>query len=685
MGKSKRFLGELSRRNVLRAGLFYMGASWALAQGVSQLAPALGLPDGATRWFIVAAVVGFPFWIAFSWFYELTPQGFRREREIAPEESITRTTGRKLDFAIIGVLALAVVLLLTDRLMKPLAGDGTQSPSIAVLPFENLSADKDGDYFVVGMQDEILTRLSNIGDLKVVSRTSTEKYRSRNENLREVGRELGVGNIVEGSVQRAGDKVRITVQLIDALTDTHLWAQSYDREMRDVFAVQSDVAGKIAAALKLTLQPGETEAIAQVPTADPVAYDLFLRAEYLANLGGLNTDVAPLKAAVAPYRQAIARDPSFALALARLSFTQSLLVWFGAEGIDSESFVAEARVNAERALALNPQLADAYIALGFCEYYGRQDYQAALASFATAQRLRPNDAGAMAASGYVYRRQGRIAESARMLEQALDHDPRNSRIVVNLAVTYQMMRRYADSEAALRRALALDPDNVTAQVQLSATMLTLGGSPESALDVLRGEHPFIEVQRAWVLRWQRRYPEAIAVIESIVDTPDVFGGARGFTKAANLGFLYGEMGDVARSRQHYALAEPQEQRALIEAEADGDPVTIVNALQNVAEVQFGLGRTDEALQLSDRAQGIIDGLQDEYLSGILSALNADLYGRAGRADLAVPLLDRVLSSPNGGAAYAPTGLVADPSWDRIRDDPAFIALMKKYPASSVAR
>src|SRR5690606_7950708 len=239
--------------------------------------------------------------------------------------------------------------------------------SIAVLPFDNLSADKANEYFVVGMQDEILTRLADFGDLKVVSRTSTGKYRSHAENLRQVARELGVAHLVEGSVQRAGDKVRITVQLIDARTDTHLWAQTYDREMSDVFAVQSDVAGKIAAALKLTLQPDEARALAHVPTRDPLAYDLFLRGEYLANRGGVDIDAAPLKQALDPYKQAIARDPSFALALARLSHVQSLLAWFGAHEIDAAALAAEARANAERALTLDPELADAYIARGFSE------------------------------------------------------------------------------------------------------------------------------------------------------------------------------------------------------------------------------------------------------------------------------------------------------------------------------
>jgi len=684
MGKAKRFLGELARRNVWRAGLLYVGAAWALAQGIAQLAPALGLPEVATRWFMVAAAIGFPFWVAFAWFYELTPQGFRRERKVAPDASITRSTGRKLDFAIIGVLAVAVVLLLTDRVVRPRDGIAASAKSIAVLPFENLSDDKGGEYFVVGMQDEILTRLANFGDLKVVSRTSTEKYRSNAENLRKVGRELGVATIVEGSVQRAGDKVRIAVQLIDVRSDSHLWAQTYDREMSDVFAVQSDVAGRIASALKLTLQPEETQALARAPTADPVAYDLFLRAEYLANRGNVNLDVEPMRQSLAPYRQAIARDPSFALALARLSRMQSLLAWLDADGIDVDAFTAEARTNAERARELNPKLADAFIALGFSDYWGRRDYKAALASFATAQRLRPNDAGAMAAAGYVYRRQGRMADAIGKLEEAVGHDPRNTRFLSDLAQSYMMVRRYADAEAAFRRALALDPENVQAQTYLVFSILNHTGDAARALAVVHGDHPQLALLRVMCLTYLRRYGEAIAALEAVPDSPDLFENYYGSPKALQIGFLHEAMGDAGEARRHYALAEGNVRRALAEADAGGSRTMLVNARLSLAEIENGLGRTEEALRLAAGTQALVDGFDDEYSAALWTLSNAGLYGSAARADLAVPLLARVLDAPNGGLAYGPVLLRIDPTWDRIRDDPRFVALLQKYPAASAA-
>lgn len=682
MAGARGFFGELRRRNIFRAAAIYLAAVWALAQGFAQLQPVVGAPEWITRALLVAAAIGFPFWIAFAWFYEFTPAGLKRESEVEPGESIARATGRKLDYWIIGILAVVVVLLLTERLMPSTEAQAAASgKSIAVLPFENLSGDRDGEYFVVGMQDEILTRLANIGDLKVVSRTSTEKYRSHAENLREVGRELGVDTIVEGSVQRAADKVRISVQLIDAASDTHLWAHSYDRQMHDVFAVQSDVAGRIASALKLKLQPAEAQAIARAPTADPMAYDLFLRAEYLADRGGTDIDTVLLEQSLAPYQRAIARDPSFALALARLSYAQSLLAWFGEgiAGLDADALAASARSNAERALALDPELADAYVAKGFSDYYGRRDYDAALAAFATAQRLRPNDASAMAAAGYVYRRLGRLDDSIRKLEEALDHDPRNSRIAGNLAATYMVVRRYAEAEDANRRALAADPDNVTALALLSAAILNRTGDPARALAVLQSKHPTVQSQRVLLLWMLGRYPEALAVLESIPDTPDNFGGQRGATKAAQLAWLYRDMGDAAQAHRYYLQAESGSRQALVDAEAGGDPVTLAQALQYMADVELGLGRTAEALRLTDRAQALVEGLDDTYLIPILVSSNAFLYASAGRADRAVPLLDRILASPIGGMAYSSALLPIDPDLDPIRDDPRFIALLKKYP------
>src|SRR5215467_662288 len=326
------FFAELKRRNVIRAVILYVGAVWALAQGISQLGPSVGAPEWATRWFLVAAGIGFPFWIAFSWFYEFTPEGLKRESEIDPAESITRHTGRKLDFAMIGVLAIAVVLLLTDRFVLRHGVNETTAvqiaeKSIAVLPFENLSSDKENAYFTDGVQDEILADLAKIADLKVISRTSVMQYRSGlARNLREIAQQLGVANVVEGSVQRSGNRVRVNAQLIDTRNDAHLWAQTYDRDLADVFAIQSEIAKAIADQLQAKLSPNEKKAIEQPPTTNLAAFDLYSRAKSLLLTPSLSaTGDSDLRKAIELLNQAVKRDPSFFDAYRQLAYAHEAL------------------------------------------------------------------------------------------------------------------------------------------------------------------------------------------------------------------------------------------------------------------------------------------------------------------------------------------------------------------------
>ncbi|MGH8118849.1 MAG: hypothetical protein ACREP0_07540 [Rhodanobacteraceae bacterium] len=278
------FWRELKRRNVLRAAVLYAGAVWALSQGVSQPSPAFGMPDWVTRWFVIACAIGFPFWLAFAWFYEWTPQGLKRESEIEADASITRSTGRKLDKWIIGVLALAVVLLVSGYLIPrkaaaPVTASAIPAKSIAVLPFENLSGDKNNADFVAGMQGMILAKLGDIGDLKVVARTSTTDYASHPEDTRIIGPQLGVATLLEGSVQKAGNQVLIEVRLVNAGSGGQIWAQTYQRTLDNIFGVEGELAQKVADALQAKLTSAEAVRMANVPTKNPAAYDLFLRAE----------------------------------------------------------------------------------------------------------------------------------------------------------------------------------------------------------------------------------------------------------------------------------------------------------------------------------------------------------------------------------------------------------------------
>src|SRR5690348_8058532 len=455
------FMAGLKERKLVQWALAYVAFSFALLQGVDIVAQRFAWPDSIERTLILALCVGFFVVLVIAWYHG--------------EKGAQRLSATEL---VILALLLAIgggLLWLMDKTPAPSATAAVAAPekpataasipakSIAVLPFENLSEDKGNAYFADGMQDLILTKLADIGDLKVISRTSTAKYESHPDNLKTIAQQLGVATILEGSVQKAGNQVLINVQLIDAHTDSHIWADSYTRTLDNIFGVEGDVAQKIADALKARLSPVESAQLAALPTTNQAAYDLFLRAEYQAHKGNLNYDTDEFHAAIPLYRQAIQKDPDFALAYAQLSIAESGVVWFGSGENDVKPLVADSLAQAEKALALQPRLVAGYLALGYNAYWGRQDYPAALKAFAAALKLRPNDADALAATGYVLRRQGRFDEAIAAMRRALVLDPRDSHVADNLGETSAAVGRTAEAAQLYERAMALDPDSYQAR------------------------------------------------------------------------------------------------------------------------------------------------------------------------------------------------------------------------------
>jgi TolB-like protein len=481
------FLEELKRRHVWRVAIAYAVAGWLLVQVATQVFPFFAIPGWAVRLVVILIVIGFPVAVIWAWVYELTPEGIRRTAPVdAPDaraEHGHRRIGRKLNAVIVIVVVLAVALLgwrfhaarraiappqnaaltsaapIAEKAPASVGMRSVPAKSIAVLPFENLSSDKDNDYFVAGMQDLILTKLADIGDLKVIARTSTAKYASHPEDLKSIGRQLGVATILEGSVQKQGKQVLINVQLIDTNTDSHIWAQDYTRTLDNVFGVEGEVAGKIAAELDAKLSAADAVRLAAVPTRNEAAYDLFFRAEYQANRTQIVGNPTLIGAAIRLYRQAIEKDPGFALAYARLSYVESAHAASGGED-DAARLDAQARADAAQALGLAPNLAAAQIALGYNLYWSRRDYDGALRAFAKALALRPNDSGALEGQGLVQRRMGRFDKAIVSFERAFAQDPRNSVLADDVGSTYMMVGRYPDAERWLSRALTLSPDNI---------------------------------------------------------------------------------------------------------------------------------------------------------------------------------------------------------------------------------
>lgn len=482
---------ELRRRNVLRAGVLYIGAAWALAQGLAQLLPLFGDYAWIARWFVLAAAVGFPFWIAFAWFYELTPQGLKRESEIAADASITRGTGRTLDRAIIAVLALAVVLLLTNtfRARAPDIGSaGTAAPikSIAVLPLLNESGDASQDYFSDGLSEELISALGQVHQLKVIGRNSSFQFRGRQQDdTAAIGTRLGVATLLEGTVRKQGDTVRIVASLVNAADGSQLWSQTYERQLKDVFAVQSEIATAVANALKATLLGRSIEITDKPPSGNLAAYDALLQGRYYAE----RRNHADYLKAVGFYQQAIALDPDYALAYARLAIAEQ---WFLDWAIDDPSQRAPtqalAREHAARAVALDPQLAASQGALGVVQAWSNLDVRSAETTLKKAVALDPGNAETAYQLADVTASLGRLDEAVAMMRRVLALEPLTASFHFYTGQFLLAQGKLDEAEAELKRAIELQPAASGYRSYLAAVYIKRG-QPDLALATAQAEIP----------------------------------------------------------------------------------------------------------------------------------------------------------------------------------------------------
>lgn len=675
---------ELKRRNVIRmAGLYLVGA-WLLVQVAGTILPMFGAPDWLPRTIVLLLAIGFIPALIFSWVFELTPQGLKRDEDVPPEQSIAPQTARRMDRMIIVVLLLALGYLAFDKFVLGRQSEPTASvshtinkKSIAVLPFENLSRDPDNAYFVDGIQDEILTRLAKISALKVISRTSTMRYASRPDNLREIARQLGVANILEGSVQRASGTMRVNVQLIEAESDSHLWAESYDRDIKNIFSVESEVAQSVADALKATLLPAELARVADVPTKNPAAYDLFLKGQFLFNqlqTSASKDPVADGKAATDFYRRAVTADPNFALAYARLSYLESYLHWYGVD--NSTAVIEDARAAAEQALALQPDLPEAHLAMGYVHYWCHRDYAAALREFSIARASLPNNAEVMAAIGYVHRRQGDAARGVPEIQQAMALDPRNSLLPREIANSYTALRRYAEADAAYARSLAIFPGDIEAQEQRAASMM-YSGDIAAAARILAAIPADTDPQGSvsllrYKLAMTTRQPDA--ALAALAHSPDWLM-TRWEHSLAPLSLLRAQAlalkGETGPARDAFLKAE-QELQTLLDK-----PHELADAQSYLGLVYAGLGQKEAALKAGRAAVDLLPMSHDVIVGAFYLERLARVEAEVGETQSAIDHLEQLLSS-SGGETVSVATLRIDPVWDPMRDDPRFKALLAKH-------
>jgi TolB-like protein/lipoprotein NlpI len=472
----KNFFSELKRRNVYKVAVAYAVVGWVIAQIATQIFPFLEIPNWFVRLVIVLIAIGFPFALVIAWAFEATPEGIKRT-EVADAMPVSAATGRKKHawiYVVVVAAAVSVALFLLGRYTagnKNVASAPNELPakSIAVLPFDNLSRDPDNAYFAEGVQDEILTRLAKIADLKVISRTSTQRFKSAPSDLPAIAKQLGVMHILEGSVQKANDQVRVNVQLINALTDAHLWADTYDRKLVDIFSVESEIAKTIADTLQAKLTGSEKQMIAAAPTTDTTAYELYHKGRSLwEKRSGDN-----IPKAIAYYEQAIARDPNYALAYAGLAKAYILLPFYtGADRLDSGSKAKDAAL---KALQLDPNLAEAHVALGKILFFREIDLAGAMREYKRAIELNPNDATAHHWFGNdTLAALGRFEEAIAEGKRAIELDPLSTVINVDLGETFYYAHRYDEADRQMRKSLEIDPTSFYAHYNLGIVLQLKG-------------------------------------------------------------------------------------------------------------------------------------------------------------------------------------------------------------------
>jgi TolB-like protein/Tfp pilus assembly protein PilF len=547
--------------------------------------------------------------------------------------------------------------------------------SIAVLPFENLSDDKSNGYFAEGIQDEILTKLASIADLKVISRTSTAKYRGKSEDLKLVSQQLGVATVVEGTVQKAGDKVRVNVQLIDARADSHLWARSYDRDIKDVFAVESEVAQEIADALQAKLSPVEANTLAAAPTKDAEAYDLFLKGEYAEREAESTLKPAVFESAAKLYREAFERDPQFALAVARLANNRVQHHWFVAKASGTE--LAEIKTTAEQALALAPNLPEARMALGNFYYYGQREYEKALSEYGRVLELRPNDVQAQEQVAFIYRRQGRWQLALSEMAKCEGRDPRNVTLIGNIGTTYLNLRMWKDAIRVGSRALALDPNNVVGMRAVFCAYVNGFDDLNEAKRVWAtfppgttlsnpsqtGNAATIVGDGTYLYTVDRDFAAALKAWEKEPSTPE-----EERSQLAARVTIHVLAGDAGQAQTEIAKAQ-----TLVETRLRAQPDD-THALNQLSWIYLALHRDAEAVHVAQKAADLLPVAKDALAGPAVLAGLAEIQARAGQPDAAVRTLRQLLSIP-AGVCVSIQRLKIDPVWDPIRNDPGFQQLL----------
>jgi TolB-like protein/phage shock protein PspC (stress-responsive transcriptional regulator) len=664
----KNFFGELKRRNVYKVAVAYIVAGWALAQGIAQVFPVFDVPNWIVRLIVVLIIIGFPIALIFAWVFEITPEGVKRTEEADAMPTSARPSNRTWIYIVVVGAAVSLSLFFLGRYTAGNRTTSADKKSIAVLPFASLSENKNDAYFADGVQDQILTNLAKVSDLKVISHTSVRQYKTGAErNMREIGRQLGVAYIMEGSVQRARDRLRINAQLIDARTDTHVWAETYDRTAADLFAIQSELAQSIVTQLKAKLSPQQKAEIEERPTQDLDAFELYLQAKAIVDSYLNATDVrGALLQAVKSLDDAIKRDPNFVSAYCYATRANDLLFFFDLDPTPERVSLADAAVKA--ALRLRPDSAEAHFARG--DYYFRclRDYDRAQEELAIAQPGLPNSTPFFILSGYINRRRNHFPDAERDFSTAFALDPRNPNAYNLLADTYVLQRRFPEAVHVYDNVLAAGETVPIVRFRRAGCIFYGTGDSAPFRDILT-RFPDMEFAggqtpaRVWMAMLDGNYAEAERVLAASPrqDFQDIDFSFY-FPKSWYQAMIARAKGDSAGATA--ALRECREilaQRLIVKPEH-------ARTLAVLAQVDAGLGQKDLAIREAQHAIDLMPTSKDIYDGALVLEGLAQVYTWSGDRDRAIELVQKLVTMPSY-INYA--RLKLHPLWSPLRGDPRF--------------